>query len=56
MSARARRTRLSKGMSYLLRHGAEKERIPMEASGFMLVDDVLAFARMLLAGDRKSVV
>ncbi|MBN8899828.1 MAG: RNA 2'-phosphotransferase, partial [Rhodospirillales bacterium] len=38
-------------MSYLLRHGAEKERIPMEASGFMLVDDVLAFCNHSASGD-----
>lgn len=32
---------LSKSMSYLLRHGAEKERVPIRPDGFVKVDDLL---------------
>ncbi|KAJ1976084.1 tRNA 2'-phosphotransferase [Dimargaris verticillata] len=34
-------TRISKSMSYILRHGAEKEDIPMRADGFVAVTDLL---------------
>ena len=35
------RTRLSKSLSYVLRHGAEKESIPMRPDGFVLVNDLV---------------
>uniref|UniRef100_A0A7S4MKR7 2'-phosphotransferase n=1 Tax=Vannella robusta TaxID=1487602 RepID=A0A7S4MKR7_9EUKA len=38
---KGRKIRLSKGMSYLLRHGAKKERVPIDEKGFILVDDML---------------
>jgi RNA:NAD 2'-phosphotransferase (TPT1/KptA family)/inhibitor of KinA sporulation pathway (predicted exonuclease) len=33
---------LSKKLSYLLRHGAIKEGIAIDTSGFLLIDDILA--------------
>nr|MDO8110712.1 RNA 2'-phosphotransferase [Candidatus Sigynarchaeota archaeon] len=33
--------RISKKLSYLLRHGAEKERVLMDGNGWVLLDDVL---------------
>ncbi|KAI8805311.1 phosphotransferase KptA/Tpt1 [Cladochytrium replicatum] len=33
--------RLSKNLSYILRHGAEKHRIPIRPDGYMLLDDLL---------------
>ncbi|KAF9785239.1 KptA family-domain-containing protein [Thelephora terrestris] len=36
------KTRLSKTLSFVLRHGAEKEGIPMRPDGFVLVNDLLA--------------
>ncbi|KAF9649213.1 hypothetical protein BDM02DRAFT_3268915 [Thelephora ganbajun] len=36
------KTRLSKTLSYVLRHGAEKERIPIRPDGFVLVNDLLS--------------
>ena len=35
------KTRLSKSLSYVLRHGAEKEGIPIRPDGFVLVDDLV---------------
>ena len=35
--------KISKAMSYVLRHGAEKEGIAMRPDGFIKVDDLLAF-------------
>lgn len=35
------KTRLSKTLSYVLRHGAEKEGIPIRPDGFTLVDDLV---------------
>jgi RNA:NAD 2'-phosphotransferase (TPT1/KptA family) len=35
------KTRLSKTLSYVLRHGAEKEGIPIRPDGFALVDDLV---------------
>ncbi|KAJ1972365.1 tRNA 2'-phosphotransferase [Dimargaris xerosporica] len=34
-------TRISKSMSYILRHGAEKEGIPIRTDGFVAVTDLL---------------
>jgi RNA:NAD 2'-phosphotransferase (TPT1/KptA family) len=33
--------RVSKHLSYLLRHGAEKEGLPMRADGFVRVEDIV---------------
>lgn len=35
------KTRLSKTLSYVLRHGAEKEGIPIRQDGFVLVNDLV---------------
>ena len=35
------KTRLSKSLSYVLRHGAEKEGIPIRPDGFVLVDSLV---------------
>jgi len=35
------KTRLSKTLSYVLRHGADKEAIPMRQDGFVLVNDLV---------------
>eukprot|EP01118_Nematostelium_gracile_P002823 TRINITY_DN1316_c0_g1_i2.p1 TRINITY_DN1316_c0_g1~~TRINITY_DN1316_c0_g1_i2.p1 ORF type:complete len:231 (-),score=56.31 TRINITY_DN1316_c0_g1_i2:52-693(-) len=35
------RTRLSKNLSYLLRHGAQKEKLPIRPDGFAKVQDIL---------------
>ena len=34
-------TQISKSMSYLLRHGAIKEKVPCRSDGFILIKDVL---------------
>lgn len=34
-------TRLSKTLTYVLRHGAEKEGIPIRPDGFILVNDLV---------------
>lgn len=34
-------TRISKSLSYLLRHGAQKESLKMRADGFVRVDDLV---------------
>lgn len=36
------RTRLSKTLSFVLRHGAEKEGIPIRPDGFVLVNDLVS--------------
>ncbi|KAJ3190330.1 tRNA 2'-phosphotransferase 1 [Gaertneriomyces sp. JEL0708] len=38
--------RISKAMSYLLRHGAAKEGLPIREDGFMLVQDLLSHPRL----------
>lgn len=35
------KTRISKTLSYVLRHGAEKEGISIRPDGFVLVDDLV---------------
>lgn len=40
------RTRLSKSLSYVLRHGAEKEGIPIRPDGFVLVNDLVSGPRV----------
>ena len=35
------KTRLSKTLSYVLRHGAEKEGIPIRPDGFVLINDLV---------------
>ena len=35
------KTRLSKTLSYVLRHGAEKEGLPIRPDGFVLVNDLV---------------
>ncbi|KAM9915603.1 hypothetical protein OXX59_010491, partial [Metschnikowia pulcherrima] len=37
-----RDTLISKSLSYLLRHGAEKEKLPIDASGWVPVNAVLS--------------
>lgn len=34
-------TRISKTLSYILRHGAEKENIPIRSDGYALIDDLI---------------
>jgi 2'-phosphotransferase len=36
---------ISKKMSYLLRHGAEKEGVKMDPAGYILFDDCVTFCR-----------
>lgn len=36
-----RKTRISKTLSYVLRHGAEQEGIPIRPDGFVLVNDLV---------------
>lgn len=36
------KTRLSKTLSFVLRHGAEKEGIPIRPDGFVLVNDLVS--------------
>lgn len=43
------RTRLSKTLSYVLRHGAEKEGIPIRPDGFVLVNDLVGGPRVYCA-------
>ncbi|KNC99511.1 tRNA 2'-phosphotransferase [Spizellomyces punctatus DAOM BR117] len=38
--------RISKAMSYVLRHGAAKDGIPIRADGYVLVDDLLKHPRL----------
>lgn len=38
---RSKKIQLSKAMSYLLRHGAEKEKIPMDSKGFISIPDLM---------------
>lgn len=38
--------RVSKALSWLLRHGAEKEGVPIDSAGYCLVDDVLTTRRL----------
>eukprot|EP01094_Clydonella_sp_ATCC50884_P017964 TRINITY_DN3238_c0_g1_i1.p1 TRINITY_DN3238_c0_g1~~TRINITY_DN3238_c0_g1_i1.p1 ORF type:complete len:268 (-),score=48.92 TRINITY_DN3238_c0_g1_i1:18-821(-) len=42
----SRRVKLSKAMSHLLRHSAEKEKVPISADGFVKVDDMLRWRRI----------
>lgn len=37
-------TRISKTLSYLLRHGAEKQALPMRQDGWLTVDDLVRCA------------
>jgi len=39
--SKGRELKLSKSLSYILRHGAKKNRIPVRSDGFALVDDIL---------------
>lgn len=34
--------RVSKKLSYILRHGAEKDGVPMGSDGFVILDDLLS--------------
>lgn len=39
-------TRLSKSISYILRHGAVKENIPIRKSGYCKIDDLKKFKNL----------
>ncbi|CAO1615281.1 unnamed protein product [Sympodiomycopsis kandeliae] len=39
-------TQISKSLAYFLRHGAEKEKLPIRSDGYILVDEILKKQRM----------